>query len=31
MSKISDLLDTDIELTAANGTHIPFLGWVEVN
>ena len=30
ISKISDLLDTDIELTAAKYTHIPFLGWVEI-
>ena len=30
MSKISDLLGRDIEVTAANGTHIPFSGWAEV-
>ena len=30
IKQLSELLDTDLNLTAVNGTKVPYIGWVEV-
>ena len=30
IKQLSELLDTNLNLTAVNGTKVPYIGWVEV-
>ena len=30
-TQLSELLDTNLNLTAVNGTKVPYIGWVEVS